>query len=44
MAISIATNVTGTLDQSDRRAMEKQIDLENERRAALDRTGHAADV
>lgn len=39
MAIVIATNVTGTVDTPDRRAMDAQIAAENARRAALEPPG-----
>lgn len=39
MAIAIAANVTGTVDQGDKRAMDAQITAENARRAALETPG-----
>lgn len=39
MAIAIAANVTGTVGQGDRRAMDAQIAAENARRAALETPG-----
>lgn len=40
MAVAIAANVTGTVDQGDRRAMDAQIAAENARRAALQPPGN----